>query len=124
MLKPLFFRYGKRYRPISQHYHETFGRKVYKLSVSIVDSCPNRRGLNNMDVCIFCDEWGSAAYYQQLGKPLSEQIRKNRDAIRKRYGAEKFLIYFQSYSNTFGKLKELESFYKMGLVEKDVIGMK
>ena len=108
MLGHSLFRYGKRYKPLSQHYHEIFGSKVYKVSVSIAETCPNRKGLNSSTVCIFCDEWGSAAYHQKLDLPIREQIKINKEAIRKRYRAEKFLIYFQSYTNTFGKFKKLE----------------
>ena len=85
MQEPPHFRYGKRYRPLSQDYHEKFGRKVYKVSVAVVDSCPNREGINSMSVCIFCDEWGSAAYHQRIGQPITKQIQINKDAIRKRY---------------------------------------
>jgi len=123
MQGPPPYRYGKRYRPLSQDYHERFGRKVYKVSVVVVDSCPNRESINSMSVCVFCDEWGSAAYHQQIGQPISEQIKINTDAIRKRYGAEKFLIYFQAYTNSFGNFKDLESLYRIALKEKDVIGL-
>jgi radical SAM superfamily enzyme len=47
------FEHGKRYYPLSQHYLEQFGEKVYKVSVSVADSCPNREGRNGMKVCIF-----------------------------------------------------------------------
>ena len=124
MLEPSLFRYGKRYKPLSQHYQEVFGSKVYKVSVSIAETCPNRKGLlNSATVCIFCDEWGSAAYHHQIDRPIREQIRINKEAIRKRYRAEKFLIYFQSYTNTFGNFKELENFYNIALDEKDVFGL-
>ena len=117
------FRYGKRYRPLSQDYHERFGRKVYKVSVAVMDSCPNRKGINSMSVCIFCDEWGSAAYHHQIGHPIRQQIQINKEAIRKRYGAEKFLIYFQAYTNSFGSFKNLESLYRIALKERDVLGL-
>ncbi len=117
------FEHGKRYHPLSQHYREQFGEKVYKVSVSVADSCPNREGRNGMKVCIFCDEWGSAAYHQQGDQPIRKQIQINREAIRKRYRAEKFLIYFQAYTNTFGRFKELEALYQLALEEKDVVGL-
>ena len=117
------FEHGKRYRPLSQHYLERFGEKVFKVSISVAESCPNREGHNGAAVCIFCDEWGSAAYHQQREKPVREQIQINREAIRKRYRAEKFLIYFQAYTNTFGRFRELEYFYKEALKEKDVVGI-
>ena len=117
------FELGKRYHPLSQHYREQFGEKVYKVSVSVADSCPNREGRNGTKVCIFCDEWGSAAYHQQRDQPIREQIQINREAIRKRYRVEKFLIYFQAYTNTFGRFKELEALYQLALEEEDVVGL-
>ncbi len=98
-------------------------KKYLKVSISVAESCPNREGHNGAAVCIFCDEWGSAAYHQQREKPVREQIQINREAIRKRYRAEKFLIYFQAYTNTFGRFRELENFYKEALKEKDVVGI-
>ncbi len=117
------FENGKRYRPLSQHYKECFGEKVYKVSVSVADSCPNREGHNGMSVCIFCDEWGSAAYHQFREYPILKQIQINREAIRKRYKANKFLIYFQAYTNTFGRFKDLETLYQAALEEEDVVGL-
>ncbi|MCS5552191.1 MAG: TIGR01212 family radical SAM protein, partial [SAR324 cluster bacterium] len=117
------FENGKRYYPLSQHYREHFGEKVYKVSVSVAESCPNREGHNGMTVCIFCDEWGSAAYHQFIDLPILKQIQINREAIRKRYKAEKFLIYFQAYTNTFGHFRDLETLYHKALKEKDVVGL-
>ena len=117
------FEHGKRYRQLSQHYRERFGEKVFKVSVSVADTCPNRENRNGAAVCIFCDKWGSAAYHQFRDRPLLKQIQINREAVRKRYRAEKFLIYFQSYTNTFGRFRELESLYQIALKEKDVVGI-
>ncbi|MED5342154.1 MAG: hypothetical protein VX560_00420, partial [SAR324 cluster bacterium] len=50
---------GKPYHPISRHYRECFGTKVFKVSVSVAETCPNREGLNGSKICSFCDEWGS-----------------------------------------------------------------
>ena len=117
------FENGKRYYPLSQHYRERFGEKVYKVSISVAKSCPNREGHNGMTVCIFCDEWGSAAYHKFSDLPILKQIQINREAIRKRYKAEKFLIYFQAYTNTFGHFRDLETMYRKALKEKDVVGL-
>ncbi len=117
------FENGKRYYPISQHYRERFGEKVYKVSVSVAKSCPNREGFQGMNVCIFCDEWGSAAYHQFSDLPILKQIQINREAIRKRYKAKKFLIYFQAYTNTFGDFSGLKTLYDKALNETDVVGL-
>ena len=105
---------GKPYHPISRHYRECFGTKVFKVSVSVAETCPNREGLNGSKICSFCDEWGSAAYHLEREKPLSEQIKINREAIRKRYRAERFLVYFQAYTNTLGKVQKLQDWFDAG----------
>ncbi len=117
------FLHHKRYRPLSQLNLERFGEKVFKVSVSIAETCPNREGLGGMKVCVFCDEWGSAAYHQQRERPLLEQIQLHRERIRRRYRANKFLVYFQAYTNTFGRVRELEQLYEQALTETDVVGL-
>lgn len=114
---------GHRYFPISQFYKNRFGEKVYKISVSIAETCPNRQPNSRMPLCIFCDEWGSAAYHLERDKSLREQIIVNRDKISKRYRAKKFLVYFQSYTNTFDRVSELEQRFDIALSEDDIEGI-
>ncbi len=117
------FDHDKRYHPLSQRYRLLFNQRVFKISVSIAQTCPNRQGTNGMTTCIFCDEWGAAAYHADAQKSLSEQIALHREIIRKRYNADKFLVYFQAYTNTFGRVRELANMYQFVLQEKDVIGI-
>ncbi|MES9889327.1 MAG: hypothetical protein ABW140_21200, partial [Candidatus Sedimenticola sp. 6PFRAG1] len=49
------------YYPVSLYYRNLFGEKVYKVSVSVAESCPNRQPNGRLLPCVFCDEWGSAA---------------------------------------------------------------
>jgi radical SAM protein (TIGR01212 family) len=113
----------KRYYPISRYYQERFGCKVYKVSVSVAEGCPNRTPGGRLSPCIFCDDWGSAAYYLEREQPLQRQIRLNREKIRKRYGAGRFLVYFQSYTNTFDRTSRLGERFAAALAEDDVIGL-
>ena len=87
------FDHQKRYLPISQFYREKFGFRVQKVSVSIAKTCPNREGLAGMKTCIFCDEWGSAPAFVQADWPMLDQLTYHKERIRKRYKANKFLIY-------------------------------
>jgi radical SAM protein (TIGR01212 family) len=112
-----------RYFPISQFYKNRFGEKVYKVSVSIAESCPNRQPNSRMPLCIFCDEWGSAAYHLERDKTLKEQIIINRDKIARRYKANKFLVYFQSYTNTFDRVTELQERFEIALAEDNIEGI-
>src|SRR3954462_6205817 len=92
---------GLPYRPISEFYQKRFGGKVYKIPVSVVDDCPNRRGLKGMQTCVFCDVWGSAARSESMTMGLREQIQKYQVEIGEKYKAQQFLVYFQAYTNTF-----------------------
>lgn len=116
------------YYPISRFYKDTFGEKVYKIPVSIVDSCPNRMGLKGMETCIFCDEWGSAAFEDSFEKTLKEQIETYKEKFHKRYKAEKFLVYFQAYTNSLTGISKLRTYYDLALsydfVEGIVVGTR
>lgn len=106
---------GLPYHTISEHYHELFGEKVYKIPVSVVDDCPNRRGLKGMQTCVFCDVWGSAANAESLTMELKQQIEHYHGRISKRYNAKAFLIYFQAYTNTFTKVSALRNNFDVAL---------
>jgi uncharacterized protein len=112
-----------RYTPLSGHYRLRFGCKVYKVSVSVAQTCPNRLGRGGMAVCAFCDEWGSAAYEGTAALPLGEQIRRNGERIRARYGAEKLLVYFQAYTSTFTHGAQLMAWCEEALAAPDVVGV-
>ena len=105
---------GLPYRPISEFYQERFGGKAYKIPVSVVDDCPNRRGLKGMQTCVFCDVWGSAAKSESITMPLRHQIKKYHQNILKKYKADHFLVYFQAYTNTFTKLDALRANFDVG----------
>ncbi|MGZ3805411.1 MAG: TIGR01212 family radical SAM protein, partial [Pseudobdellovibrionaceae bacterium] len=91
------------------------GEKVYKIPVSVVDDCPNRRGLKGMQTCVFCDVWGSAAQAESVNMELRAQIEKYHGHIAKKYKAKSFLIYFQAYTNTFTKLTSLRHNFETAL---------
>jgi radical SAM protein (TIGR01212 family) len=111
------------YYPISRFYRERFQTKVYKVSVAVAETCPNREGLKGMQTCNFCDQWGSAAYKQNLDKPLSAQIEEVREILRRKRGAEKFLVYFQAYTTTFARVSKLREQFELALSYPDVVGL-
>jgi len=106
---------GLPYNTIAEHYSNRFGEKVYKIPVTVVDDCPNRRGLKGMQTCVFCDVWGSAAQSESLTMELRAQIEKYHGHIAKKYKAKSFLIYFQAYTNTFTKLSGLRQNFDTAL---------
>ena len=114
---------GLPYYPINLFYKQTFGEKVYKIPVSVPGTCPNREGLKGMKTCIFCDEWGSAAYPENSKLHLDEQIVTNRGYITKRTKAKKFLVYFQAYTYTYQRVANLRSYFEAAMDHEDVVGL-
>lgn len=106
---------GLPYYPISQFYASRFGGKVYKIPVSVVETCPNREGLKGMETCVFCDVWGSAAKSESLEMPLQDQIEKYQASISKKFNVSNFLVYFQAYTNTFTKVSKLKENFDLAL---------
>jgi len=106
---------GLPYHSISEHFKRIFGEKVYKIPVSVVDDCPNRMGLKGMKTCSFCDVWGSAANEGSFKMSLDEQITHYHAIIAKKYNAQKFLVYFQAYTNTFTKIPSLRLNFETAL---------
>lgn len=80
---------------------EKYGEKVYKLPVNVPVTCPNRDGTCGYGGCIFCGADGAG--HELLDETLSvtEQLEKNAAYIGPRYGARKFIAYFQSFTNTW-----------------------
>ena len=85
-----------------------YGQKVYKLSLSSGCTCPNRDGTTGYGGCTFCSAGGSGDFAAEFA-PLSEQIEDAKKRIRSKTDARKFIAYFQSYTNTYGDLKRLET---------------
>ncbi|MFK8137719.1 MAG: TIGR01212 family radical SAM protein [Bdellovibrionales bacterium] len=111
------------YSPISKYYKSLFGEKTFKIPVSIVDTCPNRMGLKGMETCIFCDEWGSAAFEDSFEKDLKTQIEEYKERLGKRYKANNFVVYFQAYTNSLAGIDKLRSYYELALSYPDINGI-
>ena len=90
-----------RYKSYSDYLRTRYGEKVYKLPVSIPVTCPNRDGTCGAQGCVFCGEIGAG--YENLPDTMSvtEQIDANIAHISPKYKANKFIPYFQNFSNTY-----------------------
>jgi len=111
------------YHSIGDFYKKNFGTKPKKIPVSIADDCPNRRGLKNMETCIFCDVWGSAAFPEQRNLDLKNQIQEKIEYFNKKYKSSTFLIYFQAYTSTFLGVKGLRQSFEIALGFPQVKGI-
>lgn len=119
----MFNNTDKRYNQFSAFLKNKFGAKVYKITLDAGFSCPNRDGTISTGGCIFCD--GSGSFSQAHSNTLSveKQILTGVETLSNRFKAEKFMAYFQAYTNTYKPVKELEAIYKSSLSHKDIIGL-
>ena len=110
------------YNVYSKYLKEKFGEKVYKLPISLPITCPNRDGCVGTGGCIYCGEEGGS--FENLPNTFSvkEQVERNKDYIKKRYGANKFISYFQSFTNTYMPLEDFKRYVEESIVD-DVVGI-
>ena len=106
---------------LSDHYRQTFGCKVYKLGIDAGFSCPNRDGTLGVGGCIFCGAEGGSAFAGR-GASVTEQLRQARGRVAFK-GGEKFIAYFQSFTNTYAPVEQLRRLYLEALEEPDVVGL-
>ncbi len=113
----------KRYNQFSANLKNRFGAKVYKITIDAGFSCPNRDGTISTGGCIFCDESGSFSQAHSNILSVSQQVSVGAETLSKRFKAEKFMSYFQAYSNTYKPVNELKEIYDASLNHKDIVGI-
>ncbi len=119
----MFNNTDKRYNQYSAHLKNKFGVKVYKITLDAGFSCPNRDGTISTGGCIFCDEGGSFSQAHSNLLSIEEQVEEGIKTLSKRFKAEKFMSYFQAFSNTYKPVKELEKIYNSALNHPDITGI-
>lgn len=119
----LFNNTDKRYNQFSAYLKNKFGAKVYKITLDAGFSCPNRDGTISTGGCIFCDDGGSFSQAHSNLLSIEEQVNIGAKTLHDRFKAEKFMSYFQAYTNTYKPVNELEKIYKSALNHPDVVGL-
>ena len=114
---------NKRYNRFSDHLRNLYGVKVYKVTLDAGFTCPNRDGTISNEGCIFCDGGGSFSQLYPNNISIKEQLDLGIALSKEKYKAQKFLAYFQAYTNTYKPVDELENIYNQALSHEDVIGM-
>ncbi|MGN8816795.1 TIGR01212 family radical SAM protein [Oribacterium sp. HCP28S3_H8] len=108
------------YYSLSSYLKDTFGTKVYKLSLQSGCSCPNRDGTLGTGGCTFCSQGGSGDFAAPL-LPIDQQIRLAKERVNRKFpgsipeSERKYIAYFQSYTNTYGDPARLLKLFKEAL---------
>ncbi|NOZ64613.1 MAG: TIGR01212 family radical SAM protein, partial [Caldiserica bacterium] len=111
-----------RYYRFSRYLKEKFGCYVYKIGIDAGFSCPNRDGRLGNEGCIFCDN-RAFSFHSCSPKSIEEQIKEGMEFGQKRYGAKKFMIYFQAYTNTYAPVESLKKKYDIVKNFPDIVGI-
>ena len=114
---------GKRYNSYNSYLKEKFGCRVHKVSVDVGFTCPNRDGSVARGGCIYCNNDSFVPPYARARFSLDSQVRNGMEYLKKRFKAEKFIIYFQAYTNTYDEIEKLERLYRQVLGYDDVVGL-
>jgi radical SAM protein (TIGR01212 family) len=113
----------RRYNAFGQYMKALYGQSVYKVNVDAGFTCPNRDGSVATGGCIYCNNDSFRPTACTSSVPLREQIEKGIPYLRSRYGAEKFVVYFQPYTNTYASVDILERLYREALDHPGVVGL-
>lgn len=113
----------KRYRDFPSYFRTLFDGRVQKLSVDGGFTCPNRDGSKGVGGCTFCNNRSFSPEYCRATSSIAEQIEEGKTFFRHKYAGQKYLAYFQSYSNTYASLEVLRARYEEALACQDVVGL-
>ena len=108
------------YRKYSDFLREKFGEKVYKLPVKLDLTCPNRDGTCGVGGCIFCGEEGGS-FENNFGS-VRDQLLKNKELIKNKYKANKYIAYFQNFTNTYMPFEDFKRVIEESLID-GVVGV-
>ncbi len=123
MQKPQFWNNTKRYYDLKSFFVNRFGCTVYKLQIDAGFTCPNRDGRLGYGGCIYCDGRFSRLRRQGSLPSVTEQIENGKVFYRGKRGAQKFIAYFQTATNTYAPVDRLKALYDEALAQDDVVGL-
>lgn len=110
-----------RYNKLNRFLKNKFGEKVLKICIDGGFTCPNRDGKKSTYGCVFCSEKGSGEHIKKCDS-ISEQVR-NYFKSYKAERANKFIAYFQNYTNTYDSIENLKERYDSALIDKRIVAL-
>jgi uncharacterized protein len=114
----------RRFNSYPEHFRKLFGERVQKLTIDAGFTCPNRDGLVSTGGCHYCNNSGFNPSYCMPSKSITQQLKEGVEFHEVRYRrANKYLAYFQAFSNTYDSLENLKKKYEEALAFPNVIGL-
>jgi len=113
----------KRYNDFTSFIRKKFNGRVQKVSIDAGFTCPNKDGSKGIGGCTYCNNNTFNPDYCKPIKPIKVQIEEGIEFFSKKYKAQKYLAYFQAFTNTYAPLSDLKKMYEEALSHSDVIGL-
>ena len=111
------------YYSFNQYLKNTFGFKVYKISINAGFTCPNRDGTLGTRGCIFCSRGGSGDFAESSLLSVTEQIESGKLRVAKKIKSGKYIAYFQAFTNTYAPVDVLAEKYYEAINHPDIVGI-
>jgi len=116
--------HNRRFNSYAEYFKREFGGRVQKLAIDAGFTCPNRDGSKGLGGCTYCDNDAFNPSYCLPEKSIRQQVEEGIEFHSKRYRrASRYLVYFQSYSNTYAPLDKLKELYTQALSMPGIIGL-
>lgn len=111
----------ERYNHLNTYLKEKFGERTLKICIDAGFTCPNRDGTKGVGGCIFCGERGSGEHLKTID--IASQV-ENHLASYRGMRANKFIVYFQNFTNTYDSIENLKKKYDSALIDERIVGIQ
>lgn len=112
----------ERYNKLNKHLKKKFGERTLKISIDGGFTCPNRDGSKSTSGCIFCSAHGSGEH-TRFHLDIPSQVKAHLASYRG-MRANKFIAYFQDFTNTYADVTTLKKKYESALIDERIVGLE
>jgi radical SAM protein (TIGR01212 family) len=120
---PYIWGHERPFNDLSGYLKARFGSRIQKLSIDAGFTCPNRHGSKGTSGCTFCNNQSFNPPYCSKDQPVTEQLLQGMAFFAAKYPDNRYLAYFQAYTNTYGSLEVLKKLYAEALSVPGIIGI-
>lgn len=110
----------KRYHSVDYDLKQTYGEKLYKITLNGGMTCPNRDGTVGWGGCIFCSTAGSGDFAGQPALSITEQLRRGKQNLNGKRPIHSYIAYFQAFTNTYAPVNQLRELYYEAIQDPEV----
>ena len=108
------------YNNLSTYFRKKYGQRLKKICIDAGFSCPNRDGKVSTGGCIFCGERGSGDHIKNPNESIAHQVNS---ALLSSLPNDKFIAYFQNFTNTYAPVSVLKERYGAALTDKRIVAL-